>query len=131
MTEILLKVALNTITLTTIMVVIALFSTHFMFFTLNTFRTPPSDYFISSTHFIILLLFISFCLHVIQCSRSSVALLSIHLIDFQSFYCSAFMYLFFIDLIVLLYSLSPGDRRDRDRVVIGFTTTDVISAYHH
>ena len=127
MTEILLKVVLNT----TIMVVIALFSTRFMFFTFNTFRTPPSDYFISSTHFIILLLFISFCLHLIQCSRSSVALLSIHLIDFQSFYCSAFMYLFFIDLIVLLYSLSPGDRRDRDRVVIGFTTTGVISAYQH
>ena len=113
MTEILLKVALNTITLTTIIVVIALFSTHFMFFTFNSFRTPPfvssvSDYFISSTHFIIFLLFTSFCLYLMQCSHPSVALLSIRFIDFHSFYCSAFMYLFFIYLIVLLYSLNPG-----------------------
>jgi len=41
------------------------------------------------------------------------------------------MYLFFIDLIVLLYSLSPGGRHGRDRVVVGFTTAGVISVYHH
>jgi len=36
-------------------------------------------------------------------------------------------------LIVHLYICSPtvGDRRGRDRMLVGFTTTYAISAYHH
>jgi hypothetical protein len=27
--------------------------------------------------------------------------------------------------------MNPGGRRGRDRMIVGFTTTYVISAYHH
>ena len=31
----------------------------------------------------------------------------------------------------MIKSYLPGDRRGRDRMVVGFTTTYAISAYHH
>ena len=31
----------------------------------------------------------------------------------------------------MMFHMNPGGRRGRDRMIAGFTTTYVISAYHH
>ena len=51
---------------------------------------------------------------------------SVNFVRFSSLYCWTCIHIFIISPFFL-----GGGRRGRDRMVVGFTTTYVISAYHH